>query len=532
MIDRLTRREFGIAAGAAAFVGLGLGGRARAANSKTLRFIAQSDLRVLDPIWTTAYITRNHGYMIFDTLFAIDDKFKPHPQMVDTWEVSSDKLRYSFTLRDGLKFHDGQPVRGVDCVASLRRWMARDGLGQALSGVVEEMTGGDGKTFAIRLKEPFPLLIEGLAKVSSLVPFIMPERLAKTDPYQQVTETIGSGPFKFVTEEFQPGHQIVYIKNSDYVPRTEPPSWASGGKVVKVDRVEWLYIPDATTKIATLNSGEADWWENPPPDVWPVLASNPDIAVTLANPLPSMGCVRFNQLFPPFNDVRMRQAVLAVANQADFMSAYAGDPHNWKVCPSFFTCGTPMSNNAGSEALTSKRDIDKGKKLIAEAGYKGEKVIVLDAVDQPVVHAEALVTADLLKQLGINAEIAASDWGTLVTRRASKKPIDEGGWNIFCTGWVGADQLDPSLNVMLRANGDGALLGGAKDDMTDELRAQWLKASDSEARQEIAVKIQQRAFETVPYVPTGQWVEKTAYRKNIKGVIAAPPFLMWNVEKT
>ena len=364
MIDRLTRREFGIAAGAAAFVGLGLGGRARAVNSKTLRFIAQSDLRVLDPIWTTAYITRNHGYMIFDTLFAIDDKFKPHPQMVDTWEVSSDKLRYSFTLRDGLKFHDGQPVRGVDCVASLRRWMARDGLGQALSGVVEEMTGGDGKTFAIRLKEPFPLLIEGLAKVSSLVPFIMPERLAKTDPYQQVTETIGSGPFKFVTEEFQPGHQIVYIKNSDYVPRTEPPSWASGGKVVKVDRVEWLYIPDATTKIATLNSGEADWWENPPPDVWPVLAANRDITVIEANPLPSMGCVRFNHLLPPFDNVKMRQAVLIVANQSDFMSAYAGDPQNWKVCPSFFTCGTPMSSTAGSEALTGKRDFDKAKKLV------------------------------------------------------------------------------------------------------------------------------------------------------------------------
>jgi peptide/nickel transport system substrate-binding protein len=245
-----------------------------------------------------------------------------------------------------------------------------------------------------------------------------------------------------------------------------------------------------------------------------------------------MGCVRFNQLLPPFDNVKMRQAVLAVADQADFMSAYAGDPQNWKVCPSFFTCGTPMSSNAGSEAMTGKRDFDKAKKLVAEAGYKGERVIVLDAVDQPLIHAEALVTADLLKNLGINVEIASSDWGTLVTRRASKKPIDEGGWNIFCTGWVGADQLDPTLNVMLRANGDGAWFGWPKDDALEELRTQWLKASDSEARQEIAVKIQQRAFETVPYVPTGQWTDKTAYRKNIKGVIAAPPFLMWNVEKS
>jgi peptide/nickel transport system substrate-binding protein len=532
MAHRLTRRQFGITAGATAFAAFGSRAKAQSADTKTLRFIAQSDLRVLDPIWTTAYITRNHGYMVFDTLFALDAKFKPHPQMVGDYSISPDKLLYNFTLRDGLKFHDGQPVRGADCVASLKRWMARDALGQTLATVVEEMTGGDGKSFTIRLKEPFPLLIDGIAKVSSLAPFIMPERLAKTDPYQQVTEMVGSGPFKFVAEEFQPGHQVVYVKNRDYVPRGEMPSWASGAKVVKVDRVEWLYIPDATTKIAALNSGEADWWENPPPDIWPLLTGNRDITLTDSSPLPSMGCLRFNQLLPPFDNVKMRQAVLAVAEQADFMSAFAGDPQNWKVCPSFFTCTTPMSSNAGSAALTGKRDFDKAKKLIAESGYKGERIVVLDGVDQPLIHAEALVAADLLKKLGINVEVAASDWGTLVTRRASKKPIDEGGWNVFGTGWVGADQLDPSLNVMLRANGEGAWFGWPKDDKLEELRTQWLKANDSEARQEIAVKIQERAFEVVPYIPTGQWTDKTAYRKNVKGVISAPAFFMWNVEKT
>src|SRR5215471_3512970 len=263
MAQGLTRREFAAAAGAASLAGLGFVRRAKAADTKTLRFIAQADLRVLDPIWTTAYITRNHGYMVFDTLFALDARFKAHPQMVGDYSIAPDQLVYRFTLRDGLKFHDGQPVRGADCVASLKRWMVRDGLGQALAAAVEEMTGGDGKDFAIRLKEPFPLLIDGLAKVSSLTPFIMPERMAKTDPYQQVTETIGSGPFKFVTEEFQPGHQVVYVKNPDYVPRGEPPNWASGGKVVKVDRVEWLYVPDAMTKVAALTSGEVDWWEDP-----------------------------------------------------------------------------------------------------------------------------------------------------------------------------------------------------------------------------------------------------------------------------
>jgi peptide/nickel transport system substrate-binding protein len=528
----MTRREFGLAAGAAGLAGLDFSARPKAAETKTLRFIAQSDLRVLDPIWTTAYVTRNHGYMVFDTLFALDSKFKPHPQMVDTFEVSPDKLRYSFTLRDGLKFHDGQPVRGADCVASIRRWMARDALGQTLATVIDEMKGGDDKNFTIRLKEPFPLLIEGIAKVSSLAPFIMPERLAKTDPFEQITEMVGSGPFKFVKEEFEPGHKVVYVKNADYVPRNEPSDWASGGKMVKVDRVEWLVVPDYATAAAAMQSGEDDWWESPPPDLWPALEANSDIVLAPLDPLGWTGSLHFNHLYPPFNNVKMRQAVLMVTNQADMMTAYVGDPKNWKLCPSFFTCGTPMASIAGSEALRGKRDFEAAKKLVAEAGYKGEKIILLDAVDRPLIHAEALVATDMLKKLGLNVEYVASDWGTVVTRRASKKPPAEGGWNMFETGSVGSDTLDPSLNVLLRANGEKAWFGWPSDDKLEELQTQWLKASYSEARQEVAAKIQQRAFEVVPYVPTGQFYTKTAYRKNIKGYVSAPAIFMWNIEKT
>jgi peptide/nickel transport system substrate-binding protein len=533
MSSLLSRRDFGITATGAALAATLPCRRASAAgDSKTLRFIPQSDLRVLDPIWTTAYVTRNHGYMVFDTLFAIDSKFRPQPQMVGEFEVSPDKLSYSFALRDGLKFHDGQPVRGADCVASIRRWMARDALGQTMATVIADMKGGDDENFSIHLKEPFPLLIDGLAKVSSLAPFMMPERLAKTDPYQQVTEMIGSGPFKFVKEEFQPGNKIVYVKNTDYVPRSEPPDWASGAKVVKVDRVEWLVVLDDATKTAALQSGEDDWWENPSADLWPVLAANPDIELNSADAIRGMGCLRFNWLYPPFDNVKMRQAVLMVASQPDFMTAFVGDQKNWDVCASFFTCGGPMASKAGSEALTGKRDYDKAKQLIKEAGYNGEKIVVLDAVDQPLIHAEALVTADILKKLGLNVDYLASDWGTVVTRRASKKPPADGGWNIFETGWVGSDLIDPSTNVMLRANGDAAWFGWPKDDQLEQLRTQWLKAKDLEERQEIAAKIQQRAFEVVAYVPTGQFEAKTALRKNIKGFKPAPAFFMWNIEKT
>jgi len=531
MAHRMTRREFGIGAGAASLAGLGSSARAKAADNKTLRFIPQTDVQVLDPIWTTAYVTRNHGYMVFDTLFAIDSKFKPHPQMVEGFEVSSDKLNYSFVLRDGLKFHDGQPVRGTDCVASIKRWMARDALGQTLVTVVADMKGGDDKNFSIHLKEPFPLLIDGLAKISSLAPFIMPERLAKTDPYQQVTEMIGSGPFKFVKEEHQPGNLVVYVKNTDYIPRSEPCDWASGGKVVKVDRVEWHVVPDIATKTAAIQNGEHDWWEGPPADVWPLLAANRDIGLS-PPPIRSTGCLRFNWLYPPFDNVKMRQAVLMVASQADFMTAFVGDPSNWNICASFFTCGGPMANNTGSEALSGKRDYERAKQLIKEAGYKGEKIVVLDAVDQPLIHAEALVLVDEMQKLGLNVEYVATDWGTVVTRRASKKPPAEGGWNMFETGWTGPDLFDPSTNVMLRANGDQAWFGWPKDDQLENLRSQWLKASDLEDRQAIAAKIQQRAFEVVPYVPTGQFEVKTAYRKNLKGsVIANPALFMWNIEK-
>ncbi len=530
MAHRITRRGFAAGLGTAALAGFASRTRAQTADTKTLRFIAQSDLRVLDPIWTTAYITRNHGYMIFDTLFALDDKFQAHPQMVGDYHRSDDKLVYSFKLRGGLKFHDGQPVRGIDCTASLQRWMARDAFGQTLSTEIAEIKGGEDNTFSIRLKEPFPLLINGIAKVSSLVPFVMPERLARTDPFKQITEMVGSGPFKFVAAEFQPGNKAVYVKNTDYVPRSDPPNWASGGKVVKVDRIEWLVVPDHATAAAALSNGEVDWWENPPLDLVPTFAGQ-DVVVADADPLGSPQTLRFNHLFPPFDNVKMRQAVLAVANQADFMTTIAGDPKNWRLAPTFFTAGTPMASNAGSEALTGKRDFDKAKKLIAEAGYKGDKIVVLDATDQVGPHSQALVSADLMKKLGLNVEIAAMDWGQLVTRRASMKPIDEGGWNVFGTGWIGADMLDPSLNQPLRSNGKKAWFGWPSDDKIEALRAEWVKASDLEDRQGIAAQIQQRAFETVPYIPTGQYTPKTAYRSNIKGRIAAPVILMWNVEK-
>src|SRR5262252_2897618 len=365
MSNRISRSHFLTAAIALLALVSTLGSPvALAQGQKVLKFIPQADLRILDPITTTAYITRNHGYMIYDTLFATDAKFQVQPQMVDKYDVSKDGLTYTFTLRDGLKFHDGQPVRSSDCIASIERWAKRDALGQKLAEATEAWSAVSDKTFKLKLKKPFPLTLGALGKLSSNVPFIMPERVAKTDAFKNITadDTIGSGPFKFVKEEWVPGSKVVYVKNTAYVPRKEAPSWAAGGKVVKVDRVEWIYIPDSATAAAALNAGEADWWEQLPPDLIPVLRANKDVRVENIDPLGSIGVIRFNFLNPPFNNGKMREALLQVVNQKDYLIAIAGDEKNGRTCYSYYTCGTPLASEIGAEALKGKRDFERAKK--------------------------------------------------------------------------------------------------------------------------------------------------------------------------
>jgi len=504
---------------------------ASAQAQKVLKFIPQADLRILDPITTTAYITRNHGYMVYDTLFATDAKFQVQPQMVDKYEISKDQLTYTFTLRDGLKFHDGQPVRSADCIASVERWAKRDALGQKLAEATESWKAINDKTFALKLKRPFPLTLEALAKPSSNVPFIMPERIAKTDAFTNITDPTGSGPFKFVKEEWVPGNKVVYVKNTDYVPRKEPPSWAAGGKVVKVDRVEWIYIPDSATAAAALNAGEVDWWEQMPPDLIPVLAKNKSVKVENIDPLGSMGLLRFNFLYPPFNNQKMRQALLYVIDQNDYVLGIAGDAKNGHPCYSYFTCGTPLASEVGAEPMKGKRNFEKAKQLIKESGYKGEKIVIIDATDQPIVHSQSLLTLETLRKLGLNAEVQAGDWGTLITRRASKEPIDKGGWSIFHTWLVGPDVTSPAVNFAVRGNGQKAWFGWPEDAKIEELREQWFAATDAASSKKAAEAVQARAFDFVPYIPTAQFILPTAYRTNLSGVIIAPVTFMWNVEK-
>jgi peptide/nickel transport system substrate-binding protein len=527
----MKRREF-LAASAASAATLAMPSLARAAGSGVLKFVPQADVAVLDPVWTTAYVTRNHGFMIFDTLFGMNGRFEMSPQMVDGAVTESGGKVWKLTLRDGLKFHDGEKVLARDCVASIRRWGARDAFGSTLMAATDELSAADDRTIVFRLKQPFPLLPDALGKAPTNFCPIMPERLAKTDPFTQVTEMVGSGPFRFKADERVPGSLVVYEKFAGYVPRAGgTPDWTSGPKIAHFDRVEWHVIPDQATAAGALQAGEIDWWENPTSDMLPLLRSNGNIKVQVQDPTGQMSCMRLNQLHPPFDNPAIRRALLKAVNQTDYMQAVAGtDPAMWHVPAGFFCPGTPSASDAGMGVLTAPRDIEAARKEIIAAGYKGEKVVLLAPTDFPILKALADVGADLLKKCGFNVDYQAMDWGTVVQRRAKMDPPDKGGWSLFHTFWGGLDQSSPAVHVFLRGNGKEAAPGWPTAPKIEALRNEWLSAPDAAAQKKIAEQIQIQAFEDVPYVPCGQNFYATAYRNDITDVLNGF-VIFWNVRR-
>lgn len=502
---------------------------APAQDGSVLKVVPHADLRNIDPIWTTAYITRNHGYLVFDTLFAMDENLEVQPQMAEGHEVSDDGLTYTITLRNELTFHDGEPVEAEDAVASIKRWGARDGMGQKLMRVTESIKAVDNKTFELTLSEPYGLVLQSLGKISSNVPFIMPKRLAETDPNKQIEEIVGSGPFRFIADEWQPGNQVVYEKFKDYVPREEPASYAAGGKVAKVDRVEWRYIPDAATASQALLAGEVDYYEQPVVDLLPMIQADESINIETVDPLGTQGVIRFNFLYPPFDDKRVRQAALWAVQQADYMYSIMGDPKYFEeFCGAYFMCGGPYETDAGSEPLREK-NIEKAKALLEEAGYDGTPVVILDPTDVPVAHGQSLVTAQALRDIGMNVELTALDWATMTSRRAVRESPQEGGWNIFPTWWLAADQLNPITNISVAASGDDAWFGWPENDKIEELRNAFARETDMEKQKEIVEELQVELYDFVPYIPTGQYYQPTAFRDNVSGVLEAPVPFFWNI---
>ena len=532
MLRRHLMTGAGSALGAAALGGPALG-QGTGAAARVLKFIPQADLAVLDPILTTAYVTRHHGYMVWDTLYGFDADYKPQPQMVEGHTVEDEGRRVTMRLREGLRWHDGEPVRARDCVASIRRWAARDALGQVMMSVTEELSAPDDRTILFRLRRPFPLMFEALGKPSTPVAFMMPERLASQDPNTPLRgDLIGSGPFRFAANERVPGARVVYTRFEGYTPRPEgTPSWTAGPKRVHFDRVEWHVTPDPATASAALQNGEMDWWEQPTGDLQPVLRRNRNIVLEIPDPTGLMAICRFNHLHPPFNNPAIRRALLGAVNQADYMTAVIGtDRSLWREEIGFFPPNTPLASDVGLGALTSARDMEKVKRDLAAAGYNGERIVVMAASDFPSLNALAQVGNDMFRRAGMNVDYVSTDWGTVVQRRASREPGDRGGWNVFFTFWAGVDMFNPGVHQSLRGHGAQAWFGWPTIPRLEELRQAWFDAPDLPAQQAVARQIQEVAFQEVPYLPLGQYFQATAYRRGITGVLKGLP-LFWSVQR-
>lgn len=502
------------------------------ATAKTLRFVPQANLANFDPIWGTQYVVRNAAALVWDTLYGVNEKLQPQRQMVESEEVSKDGLTWTFKLRPGLKFHDGEPVLAKDAAASLLRWQARDPMGLMIKATQVSLAALDDRTFRWVLKKPFPKMLVALGKNNSPCSFIMPERIAKTDPFKQITEYVGSGPMRFMQKEWVPGARAVFEKFADYKPRDEAASWLAGGKRMLVERIEWIVMPDPATAAAALQNGEVDWWENPISDLVPVLRRNRDIEVDIADPLGNIGTFRMNHLHPPFNDVRVRRAILTAMNQEDYMRAIVGsDDKLWRPLPGFFTPGTPLYNEEGGEVL-KMRNLDVAKKLLAQSGYSGQPVTCVVAQDQPITKAQGDVTADLLKKLGMNVDFVATDWGTTGQRRAQKSPPGQGGWGMFHSWHAGADCINPAAYTAVRANGDGAWFGWPKSEAVEKEVSSWFEAKTLDEEKAAMRRLNKAALQDVVFAPTGFFLSYQAWRKGLSGVGKGPLPFFWGVSKS
>ena len=502
------------------------------AQQKVLKVAPHAFPANLDPINVTAYITRNHGYMVYDTLFATDEKGAIKPQMVEKYDVSADKKVYTFTLRSGHEFHDGKPVTGEDCVASIKRWGARDTFGQKLMTFVDKMDAPDAKTFRMTLKEPTGIVLDALGKPSSNPAFIMPARVAATDPFKVIDDYTGSGPFIFKKDEYKAGVQSIYLKNTKYQPRSEPPSGLAGGKKVYVDRVEWLALKDAQTQLNALLAGEIDMIEAPAFEQYPQLRKDPRVQIVDASTVNYQYVMRFNHLVPPFNNVKVREAAMWAMNQQSFLRAQVG-PENeglFFTCPSVYPCGTPLASPRGSEFMV-KGDMAKAQALLKASGYDGTPIVVMRPTDLQSIHKLPLVATQLLRQAGFKVDLITMDWGSLVARRAKKDMPDQGGWNIFLTAWVGADIMNPLTSAPLGGQGEKGWAGWASDAQLEKLRDQYARADGDTEKKRIAELVQVRAVEVGTHAILGEYKNPMAVRKNITGVLRTPGFALWNVQK-
>ena len=497
----------------------------------TLKVVLINDLGSLDPVQSTAAFVRNHGFMVYDQLFALDSKGEAQPQMVERFDRSPDGISWRFTLRDGLAFHDGTPVRAADAVASIRRWAQRDVVGKALAAATASLEVVDDRTFSLTLSRPFALVTEALARPTASALFVMPERLAATPATTAITDATGSGPFVFQRAEWRSGDRAVYRRNPAYKPRPEPADGLAGGKRVLVDRLEWIAMPDASTAAAALQAGEIDFIEQPSPDVIPLLERNRNVRMFALNPAGFMVWLRPNHAVAPFDNPKARQALLHMVNQQENLQAAGVRPSEQVAwCPSYFLCGTPLESHAGAEGLR-EADPARSRALLQEAGYDGRKVVFLNATDSPINNAVTLTMAAAMQRGGLTMDVPAMDWATVTQRRNRREPQDQGGWNLFVTVANVLDAQNPLTNLYLASPCEGGLAGWPCDAELEQLRRSWWEEPDVAKRKAILEAVHARAYQVLPYINAGQFRTLAAHRVNVEGLRPTTIPVFWGVEK-
>jgi peptide/nickel transport system substrate-binding protein len=504
---------------------------ARAQKPRVLTYVPYVDLAILDPMLNTASQTRTHAYMVYDTLYGIDAAWRVRPQMVAGHVAEDDFRIWTLTLRDGLAFHDGTPVLARDVVASIRRWGARDEFGETLLEATDALDVVSDKILRFRMKHRFTLLPDALGKIAPTMPAIMPARLAATDPRRAVTEIVGSGPFRFVPGERVPGARAVYERYSGYVPREEAASLTAGGKQALLDRVVWQTMPDQATAAAALQAGEVQWWDTVPPDLVPLLARDRGVTVAVKDTVGVMPVLRFNALQPPFDNAAIRRAVLEAVDQAAFMAAFSSDPAFWRAPVGIFPPGTPMANDEGLAARGRPLAAEAAKRAILEAGYAGAPVVLMNPTDHPVNTVMAQIAADLMRRIGLNVDLVSMDAGTMFQRRGNRGALGKGGWSAFPSMVNAMDLFDPAVSFLARGNGEKAWFGWPTSARMEALREAWLEAADLAERQRICRELQAAVWAEAPYVPLGQIVLPTAYRRDVEGVLEGFP-KFWGVARS
>ena len=517
--------------GAAAAVAAPLARPAIAGSGKSLSIVPQVALNSIDPVWTSSQIARNLGFMVFDLLYGRDEAMNPRPQMVEGDLMEDGGRRWTLRLRENLWFHDRERVRSRDCIASLRRWMVRDQGGVTLSERIDAIEAPDDRTIVLRLNKPFPHLRTLLSKF--IIPAVMmPERLALTDPFKQIPEAIGSGPFRWLADEHVLGSHAAFAKFDGYVPRDEPPSYTAGGHRVLVDRVEWKMIPDGATAANALVTGEVDWIEIPLPDLLPMLRKAPRVTTGVLDEYGQICFLRPNHVATPTGNPAIRQAMLAAIDQQEVMAAsMGGDPNNMFTGVGFLNTGNKEVDDAGMELVRKKHTSDQIKAMLDKAGYNGERMVLLHATDHWFFNPTASVIAHSLSSAGMNIDDQAMDWATVQARRASREQLDKGGWSMFPSVVATPDYRDPLLANFIRSNGKEAWFGWPTDPKIEQIYDAWLGATDPEEQTRLERDYQLEAFAALPFIPLGGYRQSAAWRDNVQGILKGPSVVFWNVTK-